>query len=78
MKGYFVQLLKENSIIHNQFQVKHRRIHSGEKPYRCDLCPMQFTASGTMKNHRRIHTGEKVKLSSQLVRLLAFIKEKTD
>lgn len=47
----------ENSIFVRQ--TKHRRIHTGERRYACDYCPLRFTALSTMKNHRRIHTGER-------------------
>lgn len=40
-------------------QTKHRRIHTGERRYACEYCPLRFTALSTMKNHRRIHTGER-------------------
>ena len=38
---------------------RHVRSHTGEKPYKCDLCEARFPANGSLKAHMRTHTGEK-------------------
>jgi KRAB domain-containing zinc finger protein len=36
----------------------HKKLHSGEKNYKCDQCSSSFAKAVYLKNHMRIHSGE--------------------
>ena len=46
-----------NKISRSDTLKTHEIKHTGDTPYKCDVCVKRFNQSGSLKTHKRIHTG---------------------
>ncbi|XP_077291705.1 uncharacterized protein LOC143915136 isoform X1 [Arctopsyche grandis] len=50
----------ENEHCSKSWHVVHERAHTGEKPYKCDICFQSFSLNYSLFTHKKVHTERKL------------------
>jgi len=53
--GNYVSCAVCQKVVHYRSMTRHMRLHTGEKPFACDMCEMQFVEKSKLKMHQRTH-----------------------
>jgi len=54
--GYKCELCPQYSFAALRGLNDHKMIHTGERPYECDVCQKKFITSSALKSHKKVHS----------------------
>jgi KRAB domain-containing zinc finger protein len=49
----------KRNLEHRMILASHKRTHSRDRPYECDICKMRFKRLDHLVVHKRTHTGDR-------------------